>query len=110
MNGLCVPAAIYATEIKRRNNKVRIDPNWIVLLIIFLSGHPELIARLIFGYKGVIKNNAIKLTNETISIDRSRCNSCGECAEVCYPEAIQLLGQSMTVDDLVKEVKKDIRL
>ena len=51
--------------------------------------------------------NAINLTSNTISIDRSLCNNCGKCAEVCYPEAIKLLGKPMTVEELVTEAKKD---
>ena len=51
---------------------------------------------------------AVNLTNETISIDRSQCNSCGKCTAVCYPEAIKLLGRPLTVEELLKEAKKDI--
>jgi pyruvate formate lyase activating enzyme len=52
--------------------------------------------------------HAIKLTKETISINRAQCDNCGKCAEVCYPEALKLLGQVMTVEELLEEVKKDI--
>lgn len=51
--------------------------------------------------------NAIKTGNERISIDRSLCDSCGRCAEVCTSEALKLLGQPMTVGELVEEVNKD---
>ena len=51
--------------------------------------------------------HAIKLTKETISINRAQCDNCGKCAEVCYPEALKLLGQAMTVEKLLEEVKKD---
>jgi len=52
--------------------------------------------------------NAIHLTHETISIDRSQCDSCGRCADLCHSEAIVLLGQRMTVEELVEEAKKDM--
>jgi pyruvate formate lyase activating enzyme len=42
-----------------------------------------------------------------VSINRAICNKCGKCAQVCYAEAIKLLGQEMTVEELVQEVKKD---
>lgn len=55
----------------------------------------------------VCPTNAINLTGETMSIDRARCNNCGKCAQVCYTEAIKLLGQEMTIEELLTEVKKD---
>jgi pyruvate formate lyase activating enzyme len=51
--------------------------------------------------------NAIRVENESISIDRVLCDNCGKCAEVCYSEAIKLLGQAMTVEELLEEVKRD---
>jgi len=35
------------------------------------------------------------------------CNNCGKCAQVCYTEAIKLLGQEMTIEELLTEAKKD---
>ncbi|MFC1864098.1 glycyl-radical enzyme activating protein [Thermodesulfobacteriota bacterium] len=55
----------------------------------------------------VCQLNAIHLSNNIISIDRSICNKCGECALICSSEAITLLGQSMTIEDLLKESIKD---
>ncbi len=52
--------------------------------------------------------NAINLTDETISINRSLCNNCGKCAQACYAEAIKILGQPMTIEELLTEAKKDI--
>ena len=51
---------------------------------------------------------AITLTEETISIDRSLCDACGRCVPECYAEAIKILGRAMTVEELVAEAKKDI--
>ena len=51
--------------------------------------------------------NAINITEETVSIDRARCDGCGECVKVCYSEALKLLGQEMTVRELIDEVRKD---
>jgi pyruvate formate lyase activating enzyme len=51
--------------------------------------------------------NAINLTGETVSINRTVCVNCGQCVRVCYTEAIKLLGQEMTIEELLTEIKKD---
>ena len=43
-----------------------------------------------------------------IKIDRNKCNNCGRCIEACKAGALQFYGQSITVDELFTEVKKDI--
>jgi pyruvate formate lyase activating enzyme len=55
----------------------------------------------------VCSSQAIQLNQTTLSIDRSRCNHCGQCVEVCYAEALRTLGQPMTIDQLLEEVRKD---
>lgn len=40
-------------------------------------------------------------------IDRKRCTSCGKCQEVCFSGALQMKGQTMTVAEVIKELKKD---
>jgi pyruvate formate lyase activating enzyme len=40
-------------------------------------------------------------------IDRQQCDGCGECAEACPANAIELLGRTVTVEELVAEVVKD---
>jgi pyruvate formate lyase activating enzyme len=39
--------------------------------------------------------------------DRSLCVQCGACAETCYAGARMVLGRSMSVDDVLCEVRKD---
>lgn len=56
----------------------------------------------------ICPSGAIHLTGDSLHLDRSLCNSCGNCAGVCYTEALKLLGQEMTVRELVEEVKKDV--
>ncbi len=51
--------------------------------------------------------NCITATDEAISIDRSLCNNCGNCTDACYSEAVKIVGQPMTVEELMVEVKKD---
>ncbi|MGZ6346552.1 MAG: 4Fe-4S binding protein, partial [Anaerolineales bacterium] len=55
----------------------------------------------------VCSNNAIRLTNKTLTINRSSCNNCGQCVEVCNAEALKIIGRPTTVEKLVEEVKKD---
>lgn len=40
-------------------------------------------------------------------IDRDKCTNCGECAEVCYLGALVVSGEEMTVEEVLKKLKKD---
>jgi len=40
-------------------------------------------------------------------IDRRTCNNCGKCTEECYYGALKLIGQEMTIDEVLAEVEKD---
>ena len=40
--------------------------------------------------------------------DRGLCKCCGECAETCLAEARQLVGESMSVQEVMEEIRKDI--
>ncbi len=42
-----------------------------------------------------------------ILIDRDCCAGCGACATACPANALELLGRTITVDELVREVLKD---
>jgi pyruvate formate lyase activating enzyme len=53
------------------------------------------------------KNNAIKPNGQTICIDRKLCNNCGNCAEVCPTKAINVFGELMTVQQVMKIVEKE---
>lgn len=39
--------------------------------------------------------------------DRQNCTNCGLCTEQCYSQALTIMGQKMTVDEVIKEVLKD---
>lgn len=41
-------------------------------------------------------------------IDRNMCKTCGACIKVCNAGAIKIFGQTMTIDEVFREVKKDI--
>ena len=42
-----------------------------------------------------------------VAVDRTRCDLCGECAEACLYDAMQIVGREMTVDEVLDEVEKD---
>lgn len=67
----------------------------------------------------VCPNNAITpgavttdmATNEDIQhirIDRSICDDCGDCAAVCYPDALFICGTDYTVNDLAEKLSQDL--
>jgi pyruvate formate lyase activating enzyme len=51
--------------------------------------------------------SAIKSPGE---IDRKACNLCGECVEVCYAGALELMGEEMTLGQILEIVEKDREL
>ena len=42
-----------------------------------------------------------------IVIDRALCNGCGDCVDVCPNAALELIGKTVTVDEICKELLKD---
>lgn len=52
-------------------------------------------------------NGAIKREFSVLETDRTKCDTCGKCADVCPANARELIGRMVSVDDLVKEVEKD---
>ncbi len=55
----------------------------------------------------ICPNGAHKVSDGKHYIDRSLCVSCGKCAEVCYAEALVMCGKTMTVEDVMAEVRQD---
>lgn len=50
---------------------------------------------------------ALSFTDGVVSFDRGACKTCGTCVDACGPGAIEVVGRSWTVDDLVEEALKD---
>lgn len=57
----------------------------------------------------ICPNQAItKKKNNTIIINRSQCQNCGLCSQYCPTTALQMKGKYMTIDQVTKEIDKDI--
>ena len=50
---------------------------------------------------------AIELTATGIRVNRDLCDNCGACVKVCGPRALRMIGDDMTVDEVVEEVLRD---
>jgi len=55
----------------------------------------------------VCPRNAISAGEKSVILNRELCDDCGTCVPVCYAEALRLIGRQYTVDELIREVKKD---
>lgn len=40
-------------------------------------------------------------------VDRARCTRCGACAEACYPKALEIVGRTATVEEVLDVVLRD---
>ena len=52
-------------------------------------------------------NGCLTVTERGVTIDRDCCTGCGSCAKACPANAMELLGNAVSVEDLVREVCKD---
>jgi pyruvate formate lyase activating enzyme len=52
-------------------------------------------------------DGCLRRTEAGLVIDRARCQGCGKCAEACPAGAIELLGRTVTLDELLAELRKD---
>ena len=50
---------------------------------------------------------ALAWKDGTVDTDRSRCNGCGMCVSVCPTGAREVVGRTVTVDNVMREVEKD---
>jgi pyruvate formate lyase activating enzyme len=52
-------------------------------------------------------NHCLTRTDAGLSIDRDQCEGCGQCAEACPSGAFELLGKTISVNELLAELCKD---
>lgn len=55
----------------------------------------------------VCPQDAIRVSETNHYLDRTACNLCGKCVEICPGEALQIMGRSVSVEDLYAEVAAD---
>lgn len=55
----------------------------------------------------ICPENAIGIGPEGIHIDRKKCIECFTCVKECYAHALTRIGRTWSVDELVKEIRKD---
>ncbi len=51
--------------------------------------------------------DAISLNGTSIHVDRRKCDMCGACVDVCLPGAIELAGREVTVAEVIEEIERD---
>jgi len=54
------------------------------------------------------EQQALAVVNGSRRHDPAVCEQCGHCAEICPAEATQLIGQTMTVAEVMAEIEKDV--
>lgn len=55
----------------------------------------------------VCPEDALKIENERLVLDREKCTLCGDCEEACLDNAIELAGEQKTLKEVMKEIEKD---
>jgi len=55
----------------------------------------------------ICPQDAIKKQGRSIIIDHSKCDLCGKCRDVCAYEALEIVGEEVTVKHVMEEVEKD---
>jgi pyruvate formate lyase activating enzyme len=56
----------------------------------------------------VCTRQAITFTDDQPSTDANKCTLCGECVDTCASGAREIIGRQMSVDDVMKEIEKDV--
>ncbi len=54
------------------------------------------------------ERSALSKENGHLSLDKNKCNLCGQCAELCPSRAIEIAGRPWSVEEVLDEVGKDL--
>ncbi len=52
-------------------------------------------------------HGALELTPRGMAVDRSACDACGECEDVCPTAALEVIGKKRGLEDVLKEALRD---
>jgi len=66
--------------------------------------------RCLKGCTECVKNcaqEALSRIDQYISLNREECDLCGDCAQACPTEALEIIGREMSVEEVMKEIEKD---
>jgi len=56
----------------------------------------------------VCPNNVLSATTSSLDINFKDCNTCGICSESCCTNALSIVGEYVTIEELWEEIKKDM--
>lgn len=56
----------------------------------------------------ICTRGALSWDTDLIILDKEKCDLCGDCADTCYTEARQMVGQEMTISQAMAEIERDI--
>jgi len=55
-------------------------------------------------------NDALTMTNTGIITNTDKCELCGLCAQVCPTKAMEMTGEVMSVEEVMKQIKREVIL
>lgn len=58
--------------------------------------------------QNVCTKGAISFSDDSLLLDKRKCDLCGACVDACHSQALTLVGKKMTVTQVIKEIKKDM--
>lgn len=56
----------------------------------------------------ICKSNAISFVHDKPATDPGKCRLCGECVAACLSSAREIIGEQMTVSQVMTEIEKDV--
>jgi len=51
--------------------------------------------------------SAISFSDDSLLLDKRKCDLCGACVNACHSQALKLIGKEMTVAQIMQEIEKD---
>jgi len=45
---------------------------------------------------------------QLVTVDRTKCDNCGKCAEACTSKALYMCGTDYTVDEVMERIRRDV--